>query len=160
MSLRTRRVKKAFGFDKTEAQKYVLVPDRATTVSFEHLCAVASRSTTLSLEVIRLVTGALAFAMRTFIQEGHPVQIEGIGTFTPSFSAKSQVVEEEANLASIRAVRINYLPAVALKVALNQMGFVFDKTDSTQDATTTPDPGTTNPDSGATEPEPDIPEVV
>ena len=51
------------------------------------------------------MTNALAYAMKTFIQEGHPVQIEGIGTFTPSFSAKSQLVEEEA---------------------LKRMNFVFD----------------------------------
>ena len=56
-------------------------------------------------KVVQLVTNALAYAMKTFIQEGHPVQIEGIGTFTPSFSAKSQLVEEEA---------------------LKRMNFVFD----------------------------------
>ena len=102
---RTRRVKSVFAYEKTNAEKYVLVPDRATTVTFENLCSVAARSTTLSPEVIQLVTNALAYAMKTFIQEGHPVQIEGIGTFTPSFSAKSQLVEEEA---------------------LKRMNFVFD----------------------------------
>ena len=105
MALRTRRVKRVFAYEKTNAEKYVLVPDRATTVTFENLCSVAARSTTLSPEVIQLVTNALAYAMKTFIQEGHPVQIEGIGTFTPSFSAKSQLVEEEA---------------------LKRMNFVFD----------------------------------
>ena len=73
------------------------------------------------------------FNLHPLIQEGHPVQIEGIGTFTPSFSAKSQLVEEEANLSSIRSMRLNFLPAVALKEALKKMDFVFDKTDSTQD---------------------------
>ena len=134
MALRTRRIKRVFAYEKTDTEKYVLVPDRATTVSFENLCNVAARSTTLSTEVIRLVTGALAYAMKTFIQEGHPVQIEGIGTFTPSFSAKSQLVEEESNLSSIRTVRLNFLPSVALKEALKKMDFVFDKTDSTQDS--------------------------
>ena len=105
MALRTRRVKRVFAYEKTNAEKYVSVPDRATTVTFENLCSVAARSTTLSPEVIQLVTNALAYAMKTFIQEGHPVQIEGIGTFTPSFSAKSQLVEEEA---------------------LKRMNFVFD----------------------------------
>ena len=70
--------------------------------------------------------------MKTFIQEGHPVQIEGIGTFTPSFSAKSQLVEEEA---------------------LKRMNFVFDKTDSTQDSVTQEEPN-------ATEPKPENPDVV
>ena len=105
MALRTRRVKRVFAYEKTNTEKYVLVSDRATTVTFENLCSVAARSTTLSPEVIQLVTNALAYAMKTFIQEGHPVQIEGIGTFTPSFSAKSQLVEEEA---------------------LKRMNFVFD----------------------------------
>ena len=146
MALRTRRVKRVFAYEKTNAEKYVLVPDRATTVTFENLCSVAARSTTLSPEVIQLVTNALAYAMKTFIQEGHPVQIEGIGTFTPSFSAKSQLVAEEANLSSIRSMRLNFLPAVALKEALKKMDFVFDKTDSTQDFLTPQEPEPENPD--------------
>ena len=47
---RTRRVKSVFAYEKTNAEKYVLVPDRSTTVTFENLCSVAARSTTLSLE--------------------------------------------------------------------------------------------------------------
>ena len=50
MALRTRRVKRVFAYEKTNAEKYVLVPDRSTTVTFENLCSVAARSTTLSLE--------------------------------------------------------------------------------------------------------------
>ena len=38
MGLRVRRVKRAFGFDKTQTEKYVIVPDRATIVSFGDLC--------------------------------------------------------------------------------------------------------------------------
>ena len=30
IALRVRRIKKAFGFDKTKTEKYVIVPDRAT----------------------------------------------------------------------------------------------------------------------------------
>ena len=142
-----------FGFEKADTQKYVLVPDRATTVTFENLCSVAARSTTLSPEVIQFVTNALAYAMKTFVQEGHPVQIEGIGTFTPSFSAKSQLVEEDANLASIRTVRLNFLPSVALKEALKRMNFVFDKTDSTQDSLNQAEPS-------EPEPEPEGPDII
>ena len=47
---RTRRAKSVFAYEKTNAEKYVLVPDRSTTVTFENLCSVAARSTTLSLE--------------------------------------------------------------------------------------------------------------
>ena len=46
---RTRRAKSVFAYEKTNAEKYVLVPDRSTTVTFENLCSVAARSTTLSL---------------------------------------------------------------------------------------------------------------
>ncbi len=38
MALRVRRIKKAFGFDKSKTEKYVIVPDRATVVGFEALC--------------------------------------------------------------------------------------------------------------------------
>ena len=47
---RSRRVNSVFAYEKTNAEKYVLVPDRSTTVTFENLCSVAARSTTLSLE--------------------------------------------------------------------------------------------------------------
>lgn len=47
MALRVRRIKKAFGFDKTKTEKYVIVPDRATVVGFEAFAIKSLRSQVL-----------------------------------------------------------------------------------------------------------------
>lgn len=98
MGLRVRRVKRAFGFDKTKTEKYVIVPDRATIVSFEHLCEQVALISGINLGMVQATIFGLVRSMRTFIQQGHTVQVDGFGTFIPSFNAKSSLVEKEANI--------------------------------------------------------------
>ncbi len=136
MGLRVRRVKRAFGFDKSKTEKYVIVPDRATIVSFEHLCEQVALISGINLGMVQATVFGLVRSMRTFIQQGHTVQVEGFGTFIPSFNAKSSLVEKEANVDSIHHVKLRFLPSAELKAAMSSMEFVFDATDSTNDSKT------------------------
>lgn len=133
MGLRVRRVKRAFGFDKTQTEKYVIVPDRATIVSFGDLCEQVALISGINLGMVQATVFSLVRSMRTFIQQGHAVQAEGFGTFIPSFNAKSSLLEKEANVNSIYHVKLRFLPSAELKTAINSMEFVFDAADSTND---------------------------
>ena len=73
MSLRVRRIKKAFGFDETKTQKYVLVPDRATVVNFEHLCEQVSEVAGVNMGMVQITLYGLVKSMKTFIRQGHAV---------------------------------------------------------------------------------------
>lgn len=129
-------MKRAFGFDKSKTEKYVIVPDRATIVSFEHLCEQVALISGINLGMVQATVFGLVRSMRTFIQQGHTVQVEGFGTFIPSFNAKSSLVEKEANVDSIHHVKLRFLPSAELKAAMSSMEFVFDATDSTNDSKT------------------------
>lgn len=111
----------------------MIVPDRATIVSFEHLCEQVALISGINLGMVQATVFGLVRSMRTFIQQGHTVQVEGFGTFIPSFNAKSSLVEKEANVDSIHHVKLRFLPSAELKAVMNSMEFVFDVVDSTND---------------------------
>ena len=133
MALRTRRIKKAFGFDKSKTEKYVIVPDRATVVTFEDLCEQIATVSNSNIGMVRLVLYGLVNSMKTFIRQGHSVQVDGFGTFIPSFNAKSSLIEDEANIDSITKVKLRFLPSSELRQVINSIEFEFDVTDSTND---------------------------
>lgn len=136
MALRIRRVKKAFGFDKTKTQKYVLVPDRATVVSFEHLCGQVAEVSGANRGMVQSTLYGLVQSLKTFIRQGHSVQVAGFGTFVPSFNAKSSLVEKEVNVNAIRKVKLRFIPSAELREVLVNMEFEFDAVDSTNDSKT------------------------
>lgn len=136
MALRIRRIKKAFGFDKTNTQKYVLVPDRATVVNFEHLCDQVAQVSGVNRGMVQSTLYGLVQSMKTFIRQGHSVQVAGFGTFIPSFNAKSSLVEKEVNVDAIRKVKLRFIPSAELRQLLDKMEFEFDTVESTNDSKT------------------------
>ena len=134
MALRIRRVKRVFGYDKTKTEKYVVVPDRATVVSFEHLCEQVAKTAGINQGIVRATLYGLVGSMQTFIREGHAVRIDGFGTFIPSFNAKSSEVEKEANIDSIINKKLRFLPSSELRNVINNIEFKFDVIDSTNDS--------------------------
>ncbi len=78
----------------------------------------------------------LVQSVKTFIRQGHSVQVAGFGTFIPSFNAKSSLVEEEVNVSSIRKVKLRFIPSAELKQLLDKMEFEFDVVESTHDSKT------------------------
>jgi len=135
MALRIRRIKKAFGFDETKTQKYVLVPDRATVVTFEHLCDQVVQVSSINRGMVQSTLYGLVQSMKTFIQQGHSVQVAGFGTFIPSFNAKSSLVEKDVNVDAIRKVKLRFIPSAELRQLLDNMEFEFD-VESTDDSKT------------------------
>ena len=136
MALRIRRIKKAFGFDETKTQKYVRVPDRATVVTFEHLCDQVVQVSSINRGMVQSTLYGLVQSMKTFIQQGHSVQVAGFGTFIPSFNAKSSLVEKDVNVDAIRKVKLRFIPSAELRQLLDNMEFEFDVVESTDDSKT------------------------
>lgn len=115
MALKYRRVKKTFGFDKSKTEKYVVVPERATPVEFEYLCEQIALISGVNKGMVRATLYGLVSSMKTFIQQGHTVQVEGFGSFIPSFNAKSSLVEKDANAESIRKMKLRFVPCAELR---------------------------------------------
>lgn len=134
MGLKYRRVKKAFGFDKTKTMKYVVIPERATPVAFEYLCEQIALVSGINKGMVRATLYGLVLSMKTFLQQGHTVNVEGLGSFIPSFNAKSSAVEKEANADSIRRMKLRFVPCMELREMMNEIRMNFNDKDSTDDA--------------------------
>lgn len=134
MALQFRRVKKAFGFDKTKTEKYVVTPDRGVPVPFKDLCEQIALISGVNRGNVIATTDALIIAMRTYLRQGHAVRINDFGTFIPSFNAKSSLVEENANAASIYRMKLRFIPDKDLRAMMNDIEIVFNEKDSTSDS--------------------------
>ncbi|WP_301704784.1 hypothetical protein [uncultured Parabacteroides sp.] len=134
MAFRVRRVKKAFGFDKSKTENYVLVPDRATVVTFQNLCDQVVLVSGINLGTVQATLYGLVQSMKTFLRQGHSVQVAGFGTFIPSFNAKSSLVEKDVNVGSIHKVKLRFIPSSELRQVLDKMEFEFDVLESTNDS--------------------------
>ncbi|MCS2893077.1 hypothetical protein NXY11_08850 [Parabacteroides faecis] len=146
MALKFRRVKKAFGFDKSKTEKYVVVPERATPVSFDYLCDEIVVVSGINTGLVRATLFGLVRSMKTFIQQGHTVQVEGFGSFIPSFNAKSSLVEGDANADSIRKMKLRFVPCVELREMMNRMRMDFNDKDSTNDSGSSSEGGGDRPE--------------
>ena len=133
MALKFRRVKKSFGFDKSKTEKYLVVPERVTPVEFGYLCEEIAMVSGVNKGMVRATLYGLVSSMKTFIQQGHTVQVEGFGSFIPSFNAKSSLVESEANADSIRKMKLRFVPCAELREMMERMRMDFNDKDSTND---------------------------
>lgn len=133
MALKMRRIKKAFGFDKTKTEKYVVTPDRGAVVPFKDLCVQIALVSGVNKGNVIATLDALAVSMRTYILQGHSVRIDGLGTIVPSFNAKSSLVEGEANVDSIYRMKLRFIPCAELREMIHNIEIVFNKKDSTSD---------------------------
>ncbi|MFA7133247.1 MAG: hypothetical protein WC108_08120, partial [Bacteroidales bacterium] len=74
------------------------------------------------------VLSALA-ALQTVIADatmnGITVQLDQLGNFTPFLKAKAVATEDEANVESIKRLRVNFYPNVRFKNKLKSSGFEF-----------------------------------
>lgn len=135
MALKMRRIKKSFGFDKEKVEKYVVTPDRGPVVPFKDLCEQIALVSGVNKGNVVATLDALVVSMRTYVLQGHSVRVDGLGTFVPTFNAKSSLVEKEANVDSIYRMKLRFLPCTELREMMYTIEVVFNKKDSTSDTT-------------------------
>lgn len=106
--------KKAFGFDDSKTQKYVVSAKRGHTVSYEDVLSEVSKQSHLNPGQVYTAIEALIDVSITFMQQGHGVKLGDFGILKPSFSAASSVNSEGANASSIRRKKILFRPGKRL----------------------------------------------
>jgi hypothetical protein len=56
---------------------------------------------------------------------GITVNLDQLGNFTPFLNSKAVATEDEANVESIKRLRVNFYPNVRFKNKLKSAGFAF-----------------------------------
>ena len=124
MAIGFKRVLKTFGFDESKTEKYVVTPNRALPVSSTDLCEQVALISGKGRGEALFMVETLVKAMKTFIQQGHTVNVEGLGSFIPSFNAKSSTEKEKANADSIYRMKLRFVPCEDLRDMMNNLTLV------------------------------------
>lgn len=151
MAYKVRRAKRMIGFGENKKERYVIVPDRGPVVTNKQICAKVVQRISTTEKMVSAILDAVVEQMIDHFMNGHSVQLEGLGTFIPSISTKSSLVEKEVNVNSIQRMRLRFYPCKAIQMQMDRIVFEFDVCDSTQDEkkateTTPSEPEPENPD--------------
>lgn len=101
MAYKVRRAKRMIGFGVNKKERYVIVPDRGPVVTNKQICAKVVQRISTTEKMVSAILDAVVEQMIDHFMNGHSVQLEGLGTFIPTISTKSSMVEKEVNVNSI-----------------------------------------------------------
>lgn len=118
MALSYKVEKKSFGFDKTKAEKYVAVAQRAGTVQFDRVVEQISLRTLLPKGITKSIIESLIDSMGTWMLEGAGVSLGELGILKPAITCKSSDKEGEQKI--VRK-RILFCPSKKFKSLIEKM---------------------------------------
>lgn len=136
MSLEVKVRKQTLAFSDEKVEIYVAAADRNSTITTEKLAQQMSLLNGGNQYQIRLDLEVMVEAMVHFFEEGHPVRIDGLGSFLPSVKSASSTKASEVG---VKKVRITFYPAKAFLERVSKITYVttneLDKADDTQTST-------------------------
>lgn len=111
------------GFNPGE--KYLAVIDRSGIMTQEQLADRISEMSSLAYNDVLSALAALQMVIADATMNGITVQLDQLGNFTPFIKSTAVDAIEDANVESIKRLRVNFYPNVRFKKKLKSSGFVF-----------------------------------
>jgi predicted histone-like DNA-binding protein len=111
------------GFNPGE--KYLAVIDRSGILTQEQLADRISEMSSLAYNDVLSALAALQMVIADATMNGITVQLDQLGNFTPFIKSTAVDTIEDANVESIKRLRVNFYPNVRFKKKLKSTGFVF-----------------------------------
>ncbi len=96
---------------------------RAKTAEMEEIVSVLQERTTLEESEVIAFLMAFSKAIRHYVTNSYVVEVEGLGIFTPTISAKSVLSQEEVTAHTITRKGVNYRPTADMDYDLQQIKF-------------------------------------
>ena len=118
-------VKRAISVGLTPGDKYICVINRNGVMGQEQLADRIAEMSSLAYNDVLSALAALQTVIADATMSGITVRLDQIGTFTPFLKAKAVATEDEANVESIKRLRVNFYPNVRFKNKLKSAGFAF-----------------------------------
>ena len=97
---------------------------RAKTIDTDEIAELLQQRTTLGESEVRAFLNGLSQAIRYYVCASYPVEVEGLGRFTPSIKAKAMDSPEAVTAATITHKGVNYSPTMEMKRKLEKVKFV------------------------------------
>lgn len=119
-----KRKKKIITPDHQQHEAWVMEQFSYEPVKFKDFVKECVMSQNVSSAQVRGIADAMSDRLRHYLELGHSVQIEGIGTLKPTFNAKSAETPEELGGELVRQVKVQFYPHKEFKEVLQHMEFV------------------------------------
>ena len=121
--------KKILQPDHTQEEAWVYKQLEIGSISFRDLMTECMRSCGVTTSQAAAAAEAFSSRIAFYIEHGHGVRIDGVGTFKPVINSIAAPTPEELPTASEAArVKIRFYPHRALQDAVYNSGFEYDKT--------------------------------
>lgn len=118
-------VQRAISVGLNPGNKYICVINRNGVMSQEQLADRIAEMSSLAYNDVLSALAALQMVIADATMNGITVQLKQLGNFTPFLKAKAVETEDEANVESIKRLRVNFYPNVRFKNKLKSAGFAF-----------------------------------
>ena len=118
-------VKRAISVGLNPGNKYICVINRNGVMSQEQLADRIAEMSSLAYNDVLSALAALQMVIADATMSGITVQLDQLGNFTPFLNSKAVETENEANVESIKRLRVNFYPNVRFKKKLKSAGFAF-----------------------------------
>ena len=118
-------VKRAISVGLTPGDKYICVIDRNGVMGQEQLADRIAEMSSLAYNDVLSALAALQMVIADATMNGITVNLDQLGNFTPFLNSKAVATEDEANVESIKRLRVNFYPNVRFKNRLKSAGFAF-----------------------------------
>ncbi len=97
---------------------------RGATLNTKKVAALLQERTTLDIGEVYGFLLALSKGIRYYVTDSYTVEIDGLGIFTPTISAKSVESADELKASTITKKGVNYRPTSDMKSEYEQIKFV------------------------------------
>jgi len=125
MAIPYRKVKrKIIGADRKQHEAWVLKQVDYPPIKFEDFVKECVMSQQVSESQMKGIASAMSNRLRHYLELGHSVQIEGVGTLKLVFNAESAETPEELDAQNIRMVKVRFFPHKEFQDSLRKMEFV------------------------------------
>lgn len=104
-------------------EKYYPKIVRGNTLDTEKIALLLQERTTLEPGEIYGFLTALSKAIRNYVTDSYVVDIEGLGIFSPTISARAVNTPDELDATTIRKKGVNYRPTSRMKSKFGQIKF-------------------------------------
>lgn len=118
-------VKRAISVGLNPGNKYICVINRNGVMSQEQLADRIAEMSSLAYNDVLSALAALQMVIADATMNGITVQLDQLGNFTPFLNSKAVETEADANVESIKRLRVNFYPNVRFKKKLKSTGFAF-----------------------------------
>lgn len=124
MSIPYRKVKRAvISPDHTVREAWVMHQVNYTPIKFVDFVKECVISQGVSASQVHGIASAMSNRLRHYLELGHSVQIDGIGTLKPVFNASSADTPEALGAECVQRVKVRFYPHKDFQNVLNHMTF-------------------------------------